>query len=108
MVKSVGGLADSSARAAPEDRTSKPEPDGQGRAGSTHTSCAEIGRRPDGTVVQNTFASPSPQKLLVTKLIPAWREAILVLAAWLVGILRREFNYEKIRRVELRNREWGR
>ena len=36
-----------------------------------------IGRRPDGTVVQNTFASPSPQKLLVTKLIPVWREAIL-------------------------------
>lgn len=38
-----------------------------------------IGRRPDGTVVQNTFASPSPQKLLVTRLIPAWREAILAM-----------------------------
>lgn len=35
-----------------------------------------IGRRPDGTVVQNGFESPEPQKSLVNKLFPAWQEAL--------------------------------
>ncbi len=35
-----------------------------------------IGRRQDGTVVQNTFASPEPTKLQMTKLFPAWQEAL--------------------------------
>ena len=35
-----------------------------------------IGRRPDGTVVQDGFASPDPQKLLYSKLFPSWQEAM--------------------------------
>ncbi len=40
-----------------------------------------IGRRPDGTVVQNTFASPEPTRLQVIKLIPAWQEALAGMVA---------------------------
>jgi len=35
-----------------------------------------IGRRQDGTVVQDTFASPAPTRLQMGKLIPAWQEAL--------------------------------
>lgn len=35
-----------------------------------------IGRRPDGTIVQNGFDTPEPQKLLFTKLFPSWQEAL--------------------------------
>lgn len=40
-----------------------------------------IGRRADGTVIQNTFGGANPQKILVTKLLPAWREALEVMVA---------------------------
>lgn len=34
-----------------------------------------IGRRTDGTVVQNTFASPNPVRMQMSRLIPAWQMA---------------------------------
>lgn len=40
-----------------------------------------IGRRPDGTIVQNTFASPEPTRLQMIKLIPAWQEALAGMVA---------------------------
>ncbi|MEO7795222.1 MAG: FKBP-type peptidyl-prolyl cis-trans isomerase [Thermoanaerobaculia bacterium] len=45
-----------------------------------------IGRRTDGTVVQNTFATPDPTRLQTSRLIPAWQEA---LAGMVVGEQRR-------------------
>jgi FKBP-type peptidyl-prolyl cis-trans isomerase len=45
-----------------------------------------IGRRPDGTIVQNSYATPEPSRLQLFKLIPAWQEA---LAGMVVGEQRR-------------------
>lgn len=35
-----------------------------------------LGRRQDGTIVQDTFANPEPTRLMMSKLIPAWQEAL--------------------------------
>ena len=45
-----------------------------------------IGRRTDGTVVQNTFASPEPIRMQMSRLIPAWQTAF---AAMVPGEQRR-------------------
>ncbi|MEO8274708.1 MAG: FKBP-type peptidyl-prolyl cis-trans isomerase [Thermoanaerobaculia bacterium] len=45
-----------------------------------------LGRRSDGTVVQNTFVTPEPSKVQMSKLFPSWQEA---LGAMVVGEQRR-------------------
>ena len=40
-----------------------------------------IGRRPDGTVVQNTFTSPDPIRMQMSRLIPAWQTAFAAMVA---------------------------
>lgn len=40
-----------------------------------------IGRRTDGTVVQNTFATPEPIKMQMSRLIPAWQTAFAAMVA---------------------------
>lgn len=40
-----------------------------------------IGRRTDGTVVQNTFASPDPIRMQMHRLIPAWQTAFAAMVA---------------------------
>ncbi len=35
-----------------------------------------LGRRPDGTVVQNTFASGDPTRIQLSKLLPTWQQAL--------------------------------
>ena len=40
-----------------------------------------IGRRADGTVVQNTFASPDPIRMQMSRLIPAWQSAFAAMVA---------------------------
>ena len=40
-----------------------------------------IGRRTDGTVVQNTFAAPEPIRMQVSRLIPAWQSAFAAMVA---------------------------
>ena len=45
-----------------------------------------IGRRSDGTIVQNTFASPEPIRMQMNRLIPAWQAAF---AAMVPGEQRR-------------------
>lgn len=45
-----------------------------------------VGRQTDGDIVQNTYASPDPTRTQMSKLFPAWREA---LAGMVVGEQRR-------------------
>lgn len=40
-----------------------------------------VGRRADGTVVQNTFASPDPIRMQMSRLIPAWQSAFAAMVA---------------------------
>ncbi len=40
-----------------------------------------IGRRTDGTVVQNTFDKPDPSRLAMYKLIPVWQSALAAMVA---------------------------
>lgn len=40
-----------------------------------------VGRRTDGTVVQNTFASPDPIRMQMSRLIPAWQTAFAAMVA---------------------------
>lgn len=40
-----------------------------------------VGRRADGTVVQNTFASPDPIRMQMSRLIPAWQSAFTAMVA---------------------------
>ncbi|MEO8198273.1 MAG: FKBP-type peptidyl-prolyl cis-trans isomerase, partial [Thermoanaerobaculia bacterium] len=40
-----------------------------------------VGRRTDGTVVQNTFASPDPIRMQMHRLIPAWQTAFAAMVA---------------------------
>lgn len=40
-----------------------------------------IGRRSDGTVVQNTFSSPDPIRMQMTRLFPAWQTAFAGMVA---------------------------
>lgn len=40
-----------------------------------------LGRRTDGTVVQNTFANPEPIRMQMSRLIPAWQTAVAAMVA---------------------------